>query len=137
MLKRAMLLWFMVLFAVPVWAEGEEKEGEAAVEDYVNYIQLKPFIANFGEKGKLRFLKCEITIQVNSESAHHAVNAHMAHIRNDLVFLLTDQTEATLKTVEAQQTLAKEALKKVQDLLVEEEGEAFVNDLFFTSLVIQ
>ncbi len=134
MLKRLVLLIVMVFSVQLAWAEGE---AEKTVEDYVNYIELKPFVTNFGGVGKTRFLKCEVTIQVSSESAHHAVNFHMAHIRNDLVFLLSSQKDETVGTVEAQQALAKKALKKVQDILVEEEGEGFVSDLFFTSFVVQ
>lgn len=134
MLKRLVLLIIMTFSVQLAWAEGEE---EKTAEDYVNYIELKPFVTNFGGVGKTRFLKCEVTIQVASESAHHAVNFHMAHIRNDMVFLLSAQTDETVATVAAQQELAKKALKKVQDILVEEEGEGFVSDLFFTSFVVQ
>jgi len=112
-------------------------EGETASGDYVNYIELKPFLTNFGEAGKTRFVKCEITIQVASPEAHHAVNFHMPHIRNDVVFLLSDQTEEQMTSVEAQSILAKKALKLVQNILVQEEGEAFVSDLFFTSFITQ
>ncbi len=134
MLKK-LVLFIVMAFSVQVaWAEeGQEK----TAEDYVNYIELKPFVTNFGGVGKSRFLKCEITIQVSSENAHHAVNQHMAHIRNDIVFLLSAQTDDTVGTVEAQQALAKKALKKVQNILVEEVGEGFVSDLFFTSFVVQ
>lgn len=134
MFKKLVLVILMVFSIQAVWAEDE---AEKAVDDYVNYIELKPFVTNFGGVGKSRFLKCEVTIQVSSENAHHAVNHHMAHIRNDIVFLLSAQTDDTVGTVEAQQDLAKKALKKVQDILVEEEGEGFVSDLFFTSFVVQ
>ena len=134
MFKKLVLVILMMFSVQTVWAEDE---AEKTVEDYVNYIELKPFVTNFGGVGKTRFLKCEVTIQVSSENAHHAVNHHMAHIRNDIVFLLSSQTDDTVGTVEAQQALAKKALKKVQDILVEEEGEGFVSDLFFTSFVVQ
>ncbi|MGB0205334.1 MAG: flagellar basal body-associated FliL family protein [Neptuniibacter sp.] len=134
MFKKLVLVILMMFSVQTVWAEDE---AEKTVEDYVNYIELKPFVTNFGGVGKTRFLKCEVTIQVSSENAHHAVNHHMAHIRNDIVFLLSAQTDDTVGTVEAQQALAKKALKKVQDILVEEEGEGFVSDLFFTSFVVQ
>ena len=120
MFKKLVLVILMVFSIQAVWAEDE---AEKAADDYVNYIELKPFVTNFGGVGKSRFLKCEVTIQVSSENAHHAVNHHMAHIRNDIVFLLSAQTDDTVGTVEAQQELAKKALKKVQDILVEEEGE--------------
>lgn len=134
MFKKLVLVILMMFSVQTVWAEDE---AEKTVDDYVNYIELKPFVTNFGGVGKTRFLKCEVTIQVSSENAHHAVNHHMAHIRNDIVFLLSSQTDDTVGTVEAQQALAKQALKKVQDILVEEEGEGFVSDLFFTSFVVQ
>jgi flagellar FliL protein len=134
MFKKLVLVILMMFSVQTVWAEDE---AEKTVDDYVNYIELKPFVTNFGGVGKTRFLKCEVTIQVSSENAHHAVNHHMAHIRNDIVFLLSSQTDDTVGTVEAQQALAKKALKKVQDILVEEEGEGFVSDLFFTSFVVQ
>jgi len=136
MFKKLVLVFLIMFSFQSVWAE-DEAEKEKTTEDYVNYIELKPFVTNFGGVGKARFLKCEVTIQVSSESAHHAVNHHMAHIRNDIVFLLSAQTDETVSTVEAQQELAKKALKKVQDILVEEEGEGFVSDLFFTSFVVQ
>lgn len=134
MFKKLVLVILMVFSIQAAWAEDE---AEKAVDDYVNYIELKPFVTNFGGVGKARFLKCEVTIQVSSENAHHAVNHHMAHIRNDIVFLLSAQMDDTVGSVEAQQELAKKALKKVQDILVEEEGEGFVSDLFFTSFVVQ
>lgn len=133
MFKKLVLLCVLMFSVQAVWAE----EAQKTAEDYVNYIEMKPFVTNFGGVGKTRFLKCDITIQVASESAHHAVNHHTAQIRNDLVFLLSAQTDETVSTVEAQQQLAKEALKIVQNVLVVEEGEAFVSDLFFTSFVVQ
>lgn len=134
-----MLLRFFAIvllsFWLPVaWAADEEKP---VVSDYIGYVELKPFIANFGGVGKIRFLKCEVTIQVGSEAASYAINHHMANVRNDLVFLFSAQTEADIETVEAQQALAKKGLQLIQKLLVEEEGEGMVTDLFFTSFVIQ
>ncbi|MCV6589612.1 MAG: flagellar basal body-associated FliL family protein [Marinobacterium sp.] len=133
MLKKLIAGMLLVMFAS--LAQAAEDGAEAG--EYVNYIELKPFVANFGTGPKLRFVKCEITIQVTSEAAHHAVNKHMPHIRNDLVFLLSGQSVESMKTIEAQRTLATKALKQAQNLLLQEEGEAFVSDLFFTSFVMQ
>ncbi|MFW1678037.1 flagellar basal body-associated FliL family protein [Pontibacter sp. JAM-7] len=131
MLVRLLICLMLSLLPVTAMAEAQPDS------DYVSYIELKPFITNFGGPGKTRFLKCEISIQVGSPDAHHAVNHHMANIRNDLVFLLSAQTEDSVNTVEAQQQLSRKALSKVQDLLLDEEGETYVSDLFFTSFVVQ
>jgi len=135
MLKRILLVLFLGALMQPVWAADEE--AEAVADDYVNYIELKPFVANFVSAGKLRFLKCEVTIQVSSPAAHHAVNYHKAEIRHEMVMLLSSKQENEIKTVDAQHMLAQEALQRVQKVLLQEEGEAFVADLFFTSFVIQ
>ncbi|GGK84622.1 flagellar basal body-associated FliL family protein [Amphritea balenae] len=135
MLKRFLLVLFLGALLQPAWAADED--ADAAADDYVNYIELKPFVSNFISPGKLRFLKCEITIQVTSPEAHHAVNYHKPEIRHELLMLLSSKGEDQLKTVDAQHVLGQEALEKVQKVLLAEEGEAFVADLFFTSFVIQ
>lgn len=132
MLKRFLLVLFLGVMMQPVWAADEP-----APEDYVNYIELKPFVANFVSPDTLRFLKCEITIQVTSPAAHHAVNYHKAEIRHEILMLLSSKEEGQLKTVDVQHILAQEALQKVQQVLLLEEGEPYVADLFFTSFVLQ
>ncbi|MBV0933951.1 flagellar basal body-associated FliL family protein [Marinobacterium weihaiense] len=112
-------------------------QADETPEDYINYIELKPFVTNFGGPGPVRFLKAEVTVQVDDPAAHHAVNAHMAHIRNDLVFLFSAVEEEEVGSVAAQQLLAEEALQAVQRLLKEETGQTHVADLFFTSFVTQ
>jgi len=132
MLKRFLLVLFLGVMMQPVWAADEP-----APEDYVNYIELRPFVANFVSPDTLRFLKCEITIQVTSPAAHHAVNYHKAEIRHEILMLLSSKEEGQLKTVDVQHILAQEALQKVQQVLLLEEGEPYVADLFFTSFVLQ
>ncbi|MGB0466977.1 MAG: flagellar basal body-associated FliL family protein [Pontibacterium sp.] len=131
-MKRLLLVLVLGFFMQTAWAAKTEVPA-----DYVNYIELKPLLTNYGGPGKVRFVKCEVTIQVSAPAAHHAVNFHMPQIRNDIVFLLSDQTHEQMTSIEAQSDLAKKALDLVQNILVEEEGEAFVTDLFFTSFMTQ
>lgn len=112
-------------------AEGEE------ATDYVGYIELKPFVTNFDGGDRLRFLKAEVTVQVDQAVAHHYINSHKAQIRNDLLFLFAEQTEQDVKGVVAQSTLAGKALDVVQKAMIAETGEPQASDLFFTSFVIQ
>ena len=117
------------------WLIQVQAEEEAA--DYVAYIELKPFVTNFDGGDKLRFLKAEITIQVDQEVANHYINAHKAQIRNDLLFLFAEQTEQDVKGVAAQGILAGKALDVVQKAMIAETGGPQASDLFFTSFVIQ
>ncbi|MBA4501655.1 flagellar basal body-associated FliL family protein [Marinobacterium marinum] len=116
---------------------GTSAQAEETAENYTDYIALKPFVTNYGGPGKVRFLKAEVTMQVETPAAHHAVNAHLAHIRNDLVFLFSAVEENQVDTVAAQKVLAEQALHAVQQLLQEETGQPQVSGLLFTSFVTQ
>lgn len=120
-----------VLLSFNVFAQEAEKA------DFVGYIELKPFVTNFDGNDGLRFLKAEVTIQVDQSEAHHFINAHIAQIRNDLIFLFAEQTEADVDGVVAQQILAAKALEVVRAGMQEETGSPHASDLFFTSFVIQ
>ncbi len=133
MLRKGFSGLLLVLALLPFAGRAEE----SASDDYVSYIELKPFVANFTSDGPIRFVKCDISIQVSSPEGLNAVNYHLPRIRNDIVFLLSAQREEDLASVEAQQRLSRMALEKVQAVLVAEEGEPYADDLFFTSFVIQ
>jgi len=125
---------FLILCALLVKASGVA----AQQPDYLNYIELKSFVTNFGPNtGPMRFMKAEVTLQLAENGSHTDVSKHIPQIRNDLVFLFNEQQESDLATIEAQAILAQRALIAVQSLLIEETGRPQVNDLFFTSLVIQ
>lgn len=127
----------LTLTALLSWSSSALAADEEPAKDYVGYIELKPFVTNFDGGDQLRFLKAEITIQVDEEVAHHFINAHKPQIRNDLLFLFAEQTEEAVKGVVAQSTLAAKALDVVQKAMIAETGAPQAADLFFTSFVIQ
>lgn len=128
-IKRILCMW--VLLLAPL--SGVQAEG------YLNYVELQPFVTNFGEvpSGPLRFLKADVTLHMAEGGSRIDIEKHKAQIRNDLIFLFKSQKESDLATVEAQTLLAQRALRIVQEAMVEETGHPHVDDLFFTSLVIQ
>jgi flagellar FliL protein len=65
------------------------------------------------------------------------VKHHDPLIRNQLVMLFSQQTEATMSAPGARETLRAEALKQVQEVLTQEEGKPLVEDLLFNNLIIQ
>ncbi|MEM5528200.1 flagellar basal body-associated FliL family protein [Gammaproteobacteria bacterium AS21] len=135
MLSRSVLFLLFSLFTFNALA-AEEVD---SAEEYIAYVELKPFTANFGESTELHFVKCEITIQAGSSATEIALGEHLPSIRNDLLFLLMAQNVDTMNTVAAQKNLAKSALLVVKQRLIDEVGEeaADVTDLFFVSFVAQ
>lgn len=123
-------LWMVALLIAPLsWGQALSNP----------YVELEAFVTNFGEvqSGPLRFLKADVTLHIAEGGNRIDLEKHKAQIRNDLIFLFKSQKEADLGTVEAQTVLAQRALQIVQEAMVKETGHPQVDDLFFTSLVIQ
>ncbi|EPJ43709.1 MAG: hypothetical protein OFPII_39990 [Osedax symbiont Rs1] len=134
-----MWLKSVLILLLSCWIPLLMAEGEEEVEDYVGYVELKPFVANFGGTTELHFVKCEITIQAGSLATEQALGDHIDAIRNDILFLLMAQSEESMSSISAQKILAKKAILLVKQRLVEEVGEEAgdVDDLFFVSFVAQ
>ena len=134
-----MKAWILMVLALmlPVAAMAEEaKEGQPKVA----YITLSPpFVGNYALDGgpKLRVYKADVALRVNSDEAAKVVRHHEPLIRNQLVQLFSQQTDETLGSMDAKEKLRQEALKQVQQVLEQEEGKPYVEDLLFNNLIIQ
>ena len=137
MYLKACLFLLLSLWIPVAAAEGENDEVQ---EEYVGYVELKPFVANYGQSTELHFVKCEITIQAGSIETEQALGDHLSAIRNDILYLLMAQSEESMSSVSAQKILAKKAILLVKQRLADEEDSeeaAKVTDLFFVSFVAQ
>ncbi|MCP5207742.1 MAG: flagellar basal body-associated protein FliL [Hahellaceae bacterium] len=128
-----------VLFAA-VFSPGVASE-EEAVTFKTQYIEMKPaFVTNYGTPGKkkLKYVKADISLRVTSKDAADAVEAHMPYLRNEVVLLLSSQSESTMSDPIGQDTVRKLALEAVNKVLSVEAGKGVeVDDLLFTNFVVQ
>jgi len=112
----------------------------AAAPAVSKYYGLKPaFVANFGESGakKLKFVKAEVSVRASSDAAIGEVMNHDALIRHQIVMLLSRQTENVISSSSGQEAVRIEALEVVQRALKEETGSVQIDDLLFTSFIVQ
>lgn len=134
------LIAVLLALTLPTLAFASESagEGEEGKAPAVAYISLAPaLVGNFGSGPKLKFYKADIALRVAGGMAEEKVKHHEPLIRNQLVMLFSQQTDATMGAADAKETLRQEALKQVQDVLNQEEGEPLVEDLLFNNLIIQ
>lgn len=133
----ALVLFLLSSFlSVPLFAE----DGEEGAGPTVQYHNLEPaFVANFGgnEGKKLKFLKAGVSLRASSGSAVNEVVIHDALVRHQIVMLLSRQSEETLASAKGQEEVRRAALKAVQEALEEETGDEQIDDLLFTSFVVQ
>jgi flagellar FliL protein len=111
---------------------------QAAAPSETKYIHLTPaFVVNYGNTGRMKYLRTEVALRVTGIEAASAVTQHRPYIRINLVFLLTAQDSDIVNSSSGRETLRKVALDEVRALMTELEGTPFVDDLFFENFVVQ
>lgn len=127
------LVWLSImLLGTAAWAE-DDAEGLS-----VAYVNLMPgLVGNYdlGDK-RLKFYKADIALRVNAANKDR-VEYHMPLIRDQLVSLFVQQTEENFSTTEGKEAVRQAALLRIQQVLLQEEGQAMVEDLLFNNLVVQ
>lgn len=129
--------------AAPAAEGGEHGEtptpGEgAAAGGAAQYLSLHPaFVVNLDDDEAMRYLQLEIEVMARDSSALEAVNKHMPVIRNNLLMLFGTKHYHEIDTREGKEALRLEALAEVQKVLTEQTGSPGVENLYFTSIVMQ
>jgi len=133
---------------------GGDKSGESVVEEPVAeeqspaeeqplakaiYMTLAPpFVVNFQSgQGRTRFLQVSLEAMTRDEAVLNVVKLHMPLLRNNLILLFSKQKFEDLLTAEGKQKLRAEVLAEIQKVVEKEYGKPAVEDVYFTSFVIQ
>lgn len=111
--------------------------GENAAPKVAYYSLVPALVGNFGAGPRLKFYKADIALRVTGSEAEEKVEHHEPLIRNQLVMLFSQQTDENMASEGAKEQLRQEALKQVQQVLTQEEGQPIVEDLLFNNLIIQ
>jgi len=104
-----------------------------------------PLVVSLEDKGAIRFLQVTVELMSRDEHVITALQTHMPVIRNNLLMLLGGQPIGSLTSREDKEAIRKSALAEVQKILKanpiaeedEDEAPGAVEDLYFTSFVVQ
>jgi flagellar FliL protein len=96
-----------------------------------------PLIVNFDDSQAVRFLQLQIEVLVRDPKVVEAVKLHSPVIRNNLLMLMNGRDYKSLMNREGKEALRQECLKEVQRILTKETGKPGIEDLYFTSFVVQ
>ncbi len=120
-------------------SEEASKDGEeTATAGEAYYFSLDPpFIVNFTGKSRARFLQVSIEGMTRDATVKESITKHFPQVRNNLVLLLSSKTYDELNTPEGKKSLRKQVLKEVQKVLEAESGKGEIEDVYFTSFVMQ
>lgn len=135
------VVWMSLLFQglLLSFAQASSISTTDAAADVSEYLALNPtFITNYGGPGRFHYLKADIVVRIRGgEQARETVKHHLPLLRHHLVMLFSRQSPENVNTMAGRETLRRAALETVQELLHEETGAAQVDDLLFSSFVIQ
>ncbi|MGI9263621.1 MAG: flagellar basal body-associated FliL family protein [Gammaproteobacteria bacterium] len=116
---------------------AEEEEEPEEIKPPI-YLPLEPaLVVSFEDRDAVRFLQVTVEVMARDEESIEGVQAHTPVIRNNLLMMMGGQTLADLTNREGKEALRQEALQEVQRILVANTGEPGVEDLYFTSFVVQ
>ncbi len=111
------------------------KEAEVAPPKVPTFLPLETFTVNL--QGGEQYLQTDITLQVADQAQADALKLHMPRIRSRLLTLLSSKHAEELTAAEAKEKLAQEIRAQVAQPLQATDKPQQVEDVLFTSFVIQ
>lgn len=118
-----------------VEAEEEEVEG---VDTAVTYFEMdKPFVVNFPKRSGVSLLQVSIALSVKDVTSVELLKKHEPMIRNNLLMLISGQTPQYLKSVKGKEKLIELMHEEVDKVMKKMGSKNKVQDVFFTSFVMQ
>lgn len=124
---------------------GGDESSEAQVEEAVEasrgdpiYIDLKPpFTVNLAPDDPVGFLQVSMQILTFDDVVAEELEKHKPLIRNNLLVLFGQQKSAELRAPEGKERLQKLVLETVQTIIDGHGSGGQVDNVFFTSFVMQ
>jgi flagellar FliL protein len=118
----------------PVEEEPEEEEPLAPAL----YTALDPpFVVSFDQEGGARYVQLTLQAMARDEKTIAAVKQHAPAIRNSVLFILSGYELEVLATQAGKEQLRLELRGAANEILAKNGAEPAIEELYFTSLVIQ
>lgn len=129
---------FLLPFIMAQTAVAEDDAENPALLSSPIYVPVKPaFVVNYGEPGKLKYLKLEVSLRVKDTASSNAIRHHMPLVRDFLVRHFSRLMDEDVDNQSGKEAIRLSALEGLQALIEEEDGEQGITDLFFNNFVVQ
>lgn len=115
-----------------------ESQGTADARQRPLYYPLpEPILVSFNVRGQQRYLQAGLTLMTRDPLMASAFAQHNALLQSSLMMLFSGQDYSELQTLEGKELLRQLALSEVQRLMEQETGSPGVEQILFTSFVMQ
>ncbi|MGB5329176.1 MAG: flagellar basal body-associated FliL family protein [Gammaproteobacteria bacterium] len=117
---------------------AEVSETAEPSRDDPSYVDLKPaFTVNLAPEDPVGFLQISMQVLTFNDDVAKDLEKHKPLIRNNLLVLFGKQSSAELRAAEGKERLQKSALDTVQTVINQHGSGGEVDNVFFTSFVMQ
>lgn len=111
---------------------------EVAKEPAIYQSLHPPLVVNFKDMyGDPHFMQITMEVMSRDQDVVNAIRDHTPAIRNALILMFGGSVYEQVVTREGKEQMLKDALREIQDVVTEQVGKDGVEEVYFTSLVIQ
>ncbi len=106
----------------------------------ITYVRLtKGMVLNYGDPSltRLRYLKVDVQVRVLTPDDADVIEHHMPALQDALVMLFSAQDADTVRSIEGKENIRAMALSETQKVIEKEEGLPLIEDLLFTTFIVQ
>ncbi len=129
--------WFFLWGQPEPEPDGQSVE-QAPSESPMEYVDLSPsFVVSFPHRGRQRYMQAELSVMSRDPEALAAVREHMPMIRHNLISLFNAQMLLVFEDPSGVETLRELATEEVQAILRDEIGRPGIEQVLFTTFVMQ
>lgn len=122
----------------PPKAKAEKKKKEPKEQLPALFYSLDPpLVVNFEDASAVRFLQVGVDVMAREPAAIEAVQKLTPLIRNNLLQVISNRDYQSLMSREGKEALRAEALKELRKIIKKEAPDTEVEDLLFTSFIVQ
>jgi flagellar protein FliL len=101
------------------------------------FMVLEPFTVNLRNDSEEQFLQVAMTLQVKDQADADQIKLYMPEVRDRLLILLSNKTGSEILTPEGKKKLADEIIASLKKPFAPHTKPQSVNNVFFTSFVVQ
>lgn len=132
--------WFTLQWwmgdAWPIDSAKNDPDADA-IQRPIYYSLPEAVLVSFNVRGQQRYLQAELTLMTRDPLMATALAEHNALLQSNLMMLFSGQDYIELQTSEGKELLRQLALAEVQRLMEQETGSPGVEQILFTSFVMQ
>ncbi|MEB0135233.1 flagellar basal body-associated protein FliL [Actimicrobium sp. CCC2.4] len=116
---------------------GEHAEEPHEVAKAPVFLVLDPFTVNLQQEAGDQYLQIAMTVQVADDKQSEEIKVYLPQIRSRVLMVLSSKKASEINTPDGKKELADDIIAAIKKPFSERGKAQKVNDVFFTSFVIQ